>query len=298
MSGFFVFKPHLLSFEWNQVLFDKLNLINHDNSLCPTMNLKLQILPTGLLNDYLRKFDSELKKAFDELMEAELTTTNFSFYTSVASVFSSKIEGEPIELDSYIKHKREGLSFQPDYTKKIDDLYAAYEFAQGNPLKESTVKEAHRILSRHLVADAWQGRYRTQNMYVATEEGKIEYVAPIPSKVEGEMQKFFLDIKTLLETDLSFEEVFYFSALIHLVFVKIHPWNDGNGRSARLLEKWFLAEKLGEKAWFVQSEKTYYQNHDLYYHHIRALGLEYETLDYSKALPFLMLLPSAVNPKF
>jgi Fic family protein len=28
----------------------------------------------------------------------------------------------------------------------------------------------------------------------------------------------------------------------------------GNGRTARLLEKWFLAEKLGAKAWFVESE--------------------------------------------
>jgi len=31
----------------------------------------------------------------------------------------------------------------------------------------------------------------------------------------------------------------FFAALIHLVFVKIHPFDDGNGRAARLLEKWF-----------------------------------------------------------
>ena len=44
--------------------------------------------------------------------------------------------------------------------------------------------------------------------------------------------------------------------MIHLVFVKIHPWNDGNGRSARLMEKWFLAQKLDEKAWFIESESV------------------------------------------
>jgi Fic family protein len=82
--------------------------------------------------------------------------------------------------------------------------------------------------------------------------------------------------------------------MIHLVFVKIHPWNDGNGRSARLLEKWFLAEKLGPNAWFVQSEKHYYQQHATYYNNIRALGLEYPELDYSKALPFLLMLPQSV----
>jgi Fic family protein len=58
--------------------------------------------------------------------------------------------------------------------------------------------------------------------------------------------------------------------MIHLVFVKIHPWNDGNGRSARLLEKWFLAQMLGYKAWFVQSEKYYYTQHDTYYNNIKS----------------------------
>jgi Fic family protein len=76
-----------------------------------------------------------------------------------------------------------------------------------------------------------------------------------------------------------------------LVFVKIHPWNDGNGRSGRLLEKWFLAEKLGSKAWFIQSEKMYYQQHQTYYKNIRILGLEYNELNYEKALSFLLMLP-------
>lgn len=82
--------------------------------------------------------------------------------------------------------------------------------------------------------------------------------------------------------------------MIHLVFAKIHPWNDGNGRSARIIEKWFLAEKLGEKAWFIQSEKMYYQHHQFYYQNLRRLGLEYDTLDYNKALPFLQMLPKAL----
>jgi Fic family protein len=81
--------------------------------------------------------------------------------------------------------------------------------------------------------------------------------------------------------------------MIHLVFLKIHPFDDGNGRTARLLEKWFLAEKLGSQAWFVQSEKYYYQQHRTYYNHIRRLGLEYPTLDYGQAMPFLQLLPQS-----
>ena len=95
---------------------------------------------------------------------------------------------------------------------------------------------------------------------------------------------------------MSIEEVFYYASMIHLVFVKIHPWNDGNGRSARIIEKWFLAEKLGPWAWFVQSEKTYYQQHQTCYHNIRALGLELEGLDYTQDLPFLWMLSGSLIP--
>jgi Fic family protein len=256
--------------------------------------MELSIIKNELLKDYLDKAPKGLDIAFEALTDAEISTPNFSFYTSVASVFSSKIEGENIELDSYIKHKRDGLSFQPDYTKKIDDLYSAYIFAQSNFLNERGIKKGHKILSKHIVADAWQGKYRSQNMYVATDDGRIEYVAALPYLVPIEMEKFFNDLDTLINTTMTIEEVFFFAAMIHLVFVKIHPWNDGNGRSARLIEKWFLAEKLGEKAWFIQSEKMYYSHHKTYYNNIRQLGLEYDTLDYSKALPFLMLLPKSL----
>jgi Fic family protein len=256
--------------------------------------MSLQIISTAVLRSYLSEMPQGLNQAFEALQDAVLSTPDFSFYTSVASVFSSKIEGEPIDLDSYIKHKRDGLGFQPDYTRKIDDLYAAYQYAQTHPLNEENIMQAYKLLSRHLVATPWQGKYRQQLMYVATQEGNIEYVAAQPQSVPFEMEKLLADIELLLNREMPIEEAFYYASMLHLVFVKIHPWNDGNGRSARLIEKWFLAEKLGPRAWFLQSEKNYYQHHQAYYHHIRALGLKYEDLDYAKALPFLWILPGSL----
>ena len=161
-------------------------------------------------------------------------------------------------------------------------------------MTENNLQEAHKLLSKHIVATTWQGKYRNQKMYVATEDGKIEYVAALPQIVEREITLLFDDIATLLTEKLTIEEVFYYASMIHLVFVKIHPWNDGNGRSARLLEKWFLAKKLGPKAWFIQSEKMYYQEHHNYYQNIRALGLEYIKLKYENALAFLLMLPKVL----
>src|SRR5690554_3570832 len=258
------------------------------------MKEQLQIIPTDLLETYLKQVPKTLQTSFDALEDAEISTDTFSFYTSVSSVFSSKIEGEDIELDSYIKHKKFGIEFLTDYTKKIDDLYNAYTFAKSNELNQKNISEAHKLLSKHIVATNWQGKFRIHNMYVSTPDGHIEYVAASPYEVENEMTKFYSDIAILIKANLSIEEVFYFASLIHLVFVKIHPWNDGNGRTARLLEKWFLAQKLGHKAWFIQSEKMYYNQHNSYYKNIRLLGLEYPDLDYNQSLSFLLMLPTSL----
>jgi Fic family protein len=257
-------------------------------------DIQLEILQTMLLADYCHLANNAAPQKFENLKDSELSASTFSFYTSVSAVFSSKIEGEAIEMDSYIKHKILGTKFLPDYTQKIDDLYEAYEFAHKQPLEKKTVKQAHTLLTKHILQKTQRGKMRSGMMYVMTPDGKIEYVACEPANVKQEMKKLYNDIAKLFSVELSFNESLFFASMIHLFFVKIHPFDDGNGRTARLLEKWFLAQKLGSKAWFIQSEKHYYNQHQTYYTNIRLLGLEYNLLDYSKALPFLLMLPQAL----
>jgi len=255
----------------------------------------LEIIQVDLLDKYKASVGIlKLSEKFQLLTDAEISTETFSFYTSMASVFSSKIEGEDIELDSYIKHKKYGFEFKPDYTKKIDDLYSAYSFAKDNTLNKVNLSIAHKLITKNILITHQQGEIRTKNMYVITPDGKIEYVAATLYEVKAEMEKFYIDLKLLLAEELSVDEVFFFGAMIHLVFLKIHPFDDGNGRTARLLEKWFLAQKLGDKAWFINSEQNYYQNHQEYYNNLRLIGLEYEELEYKKALPFLLMLPNSI----
>jgi Fic family protein len=253
------------------------------------------ILFDTLLPEYQNLVSRSQLTIYEELKDSELSMDTFSFYTSVAAVFSSKIEGEDIQLDSYVKHKRFGVEFLPDYTKKIDDLYEAYTFAKGNPLNEQNINAAHQLLTRNILSIHRQGKIRTSNMYVTTDDGRIEYIAANPYIVATEMKKFYQDLDFLLRKDMDLQEVFYYASLLHLVFVKIHPFEDGNGRTARLVEKWFLASKLGQKAWLINSEKNYYAQHATYYQNIRQLGLEYELLDYSKAVSFLTMLPQALK---
>jgi len=63
------------------------------------------------------------------------------------------------------------------------------------------------------------------------------------------------------------------------VFLNIHPFVDGNGRATRLIEKWFLAKKLGDKVWYITSEKNYWTHRTNYYKNLQ-LGANYYVVKY------------------
>ena len=208
---------------------------------------------------------------------------------------SSKIEGEDIDFDSYFKHKFLKVKLKPGYTRKADDLFTAYDFIDNNRLSLENVQKAHAILSKNLLPKSQQGMIRNNPMFVINSDDKIEYVAASPETVKTELDKLFHDVNILQGTDLNPFEIFYYASLLHLVFVKIHPFQDGNGRTARLIEKWFLIEKIGQKATSVQLEKNYYKRLKDYYSNIRKIGLEYEDLAYSKCLDFLLMTIKGID---
>lgn len=249
----------------------------------------LKILDESLLNAFKQAVGFSPLARLTEKQKEELPVDYFEFYNSVSSVYSSKIEGEEIDYDSYFKHKFLNVPYQADYTKKADDLLKGYEFIQQNELSEKNVLEVHELISQHLLPASQRGRLRNNPMFVLNEDDRIEYVAVEPGRVEAEWLKLFSDVTSLLDAKLSTEEVFYYAAQLHLVFVKIHPFQDSNGRTARLLEKWFLISKLGETANAIELEKNYYKKRKAYYDNIRKIGLEYEQLDYSNSLDFLLM---------
>ena len=257
--------------------------------------MSFEILTSELLVEFTLKVNESSINKLNRIQKLEIPVNYFEFYKSVSSVYSSKIEGEDIDFDSFFKHKFMNVKFKRDYTKKADDLFAAYDFIDNNKLTLENVKKAHAILSSNLLSKSQQGFIRTNPMFVLNSKDQIEYVAATPESLNRELEKLFHDIEILQNKDLNSFEIFYYASLIHLVFVKIHPFQDGNGRTARLIEKWFLLEKLGEKANSIQLEKNYYLKLKKYYTNIRKLGLEYEELDYSKSLDFLLMTVQGIE---
>lgn len=108
------------------------------------------------------------------------------------------------------------------------------------------------------------GRYRSNEEHVvsgALGRERVHYVAPAPERVEAEMAKFI----SWFNADKPLSPIIR-SAIAHFWFVSIHPFEDGNGRLARILGDIFLSRGDGSKLRFynISSEinrdkKHYYQ---------------------------------------
>lgn len=242
--------------------------------------------------NYFAAFPSDADQKLEALTfkKGNITKDSFALYSSIASVFSSKIEGEDIQLDSYFKHRFQAVQYEPDYTKRPDDLYNAYEFASENELNYTNLVHVHKIITNNILPSDKRGAIRTQQMFISDNQGNIRYVAAEAGIVKDELLHLLNDIEILKKSELSNAAMFYSASFCHLLFAKIHPMYDGNGRIARLVEKWFLSHFIGKTAWNIESERFYYEHLKEYYTALNLIGVDYSSSDYSKSLPFLQML--------
>ena len=253
----------------------------------------MEIINTNYFPEYAKQVGDVLQVVAQDL-DFKNGQIDLGYSMQASAVYSANIEGNTIDLNSFMNYKlSQEIAHPTKEIEEIENLIAAYEFAQKSDLNEENLLEAHRLFSKTLLIKEKRGTYRTEKVGVFGATGLV-YLAIEPEFVVERMAAFFENIAYLLKEELSLEKTFYFASLIHLVFAHIHPFADGNGRAARLLEKWFLAQKLGENYWKIPSEKYYKEHQSKYYENIN-LGVNYYEVDYDRCLPFLLMLPSALK---
>ncbi len=107
------------------------------------------------------------------------------------------------------------------------------------------------------------GRYRTHEEHIVSGmfgRERVHYIAPSPDRVEGEMAHFleWFNAPMTLSSVVS-------SAIAHLWFVSIHPFEDGNGRMARILSDMILARGDGSEYRFYNVSAQINRNKNRYY---------------------------------
>ena len=254
----------------------------------------MELIQTNLLMPYEKQVKASVRKCFDQLAAKDFTVTDFKHYMTAGAVASSQIEGSTLDLNSFLQSKANKQNTKE--VTEIEDLVKAYQYAKRYDLNQKGLLKCHELLAASFtnITQSQKGKYRKTKVGISSWQGLI-YMAIEPEKVPAAMDALFADIEALMSQNLSLKEVLYYAAYIHFLFAKIHPFADGNGRAARLLEKWFLVAHLGDAVWSIPTEKYYYDHRQDYYTGLNV-GLDYyhtlEQLD--NILPFLTLLPKAV----
>jgi Fic family protein len=111
------------------------------------------------------------------------------------------------------------------------DLVAEY-VGSGEPLTEALIREIHKRLVKDVRGgSATPGQYRLgQNLIVNSVTGETVYTPPPPHEV----QPLMTDLVEWLNSDTGINTVLV-SGIAQFQLVHIHPFIDGNGRTARLL---------------------------------------------------------------
>ncbi len=259
------------------------------------MTFPFKILRQDLFDNYKKHLTVDVDATLASINKKPQTVEDFKFYLANSAVHSSNIEGNTVSFDTYLKASEFNLHLKTKEIKEIEDLIVAYQFARENELSLHNILKAHEILTQSLLIKKERGKIRNVKVGVRS-GGQLIYLVVEPELIKSELEKLFGDISVLLKSKLTTTEILYYAAYIHLVFVNIHPFIDGNGRATRLLEKWFLAKKLGDNAWFITSEKNYWDNRPTYYKNLK-IGVNYYEVQYELSIPFLLMLPNSLLEK-
>lgn len=155
------------------------------------------------------------------------------FYDIEITYSSNAIEGNtlsPVETTLVIE---QGITIggKPlkDHLEAIDH-YGAIRYVRDlarekTPLTESDIRNIHRLVMQRSCPDI-AGCYADLARYVRTETGRHEFPSPaeIPALM-GDLARWLGPAEDTPETAFT----------AHRRLVEIHPFNDGNGRAARLL---------------------------------------------------------------
>lgn len=167
----------------------------------------MRITDKKYYDEYLQQLGVNIEEQF-HLLTSNDEQIDLGYRIQASAVFSSNIEGNPIDLNSFMNAKMSNREFKPrQEIQEIEDLIRGYEFAQENQLNEKTFLEAHRIISQTILIKDKRGLYRNDRMGVFDSTGLV-YLAIEPQFVHQKMRELFDDIKTLLDQALSINDCF------------------------------------------------------------------------------------------
>ena len=152
------------------------------------------------------------------------------------------------------------------YAELMDLVFSSW---QDIPFTENHIKQLHQILLRHSEKDTWhRGNYKTNSNSVAAfaEDGaQIGIVFHTASPFDTPRLMMELVNWVQQEREAGRLHPLLIIALCVVVFLEIHPFQDGNGRLSRVLTTLLLLQAGYAYVPYSSLESVVEQNKDAYY---------------------------------
>lgn len=232
----------------------------------------MSYVPQYTINEKIKSNLQDIEKLKNNIRSSRIlpeAEASIRLRASVESIHSStSIEGNPLDANEVravitsdkILSKEEYAEIEVQNYKNALDYIDKRRHGSSEITLED-ILELHRIITDRLLDRTRNGRIRRNPVYIENQDHEILYTAIDAGKVEGTLNEF---LNWISASQFSIHPAII-AAIIHFRIAAIHPFSDGNGRTARALTSLFLALNqydcngaLVLDSYYASDRKTYY----------------------------------------
>ncbi len=215
--------------------FEKAVQYHYDRFPPSSLDYSQIVNPLIKATDALARYDQMLKNMHNsEILLAPLRNQE--------AVISSRMEGTISTMDEILKFEADSENDTEDAKNVRSEIFetilyqrallnAQKAMADGYPLSQHLVKTIHQqLLSFGRGAQKSPGKYKVEQNFLADKiKQQVLFVPVSPEKLNDGLEKLFDYVQN------SSDPILVKTALLHLEFEALHPFQDGNGRIGRML---------------------------------------------------------------
>lgn len=179
------------------------------------INRKKQLL------DSKRPLPAYSVKSLREKLLLEWTYNSNAIEGNTLTIKETKVVLEGITVGGKTMREHLEVINHRDAIVYVEDIVKTNE-----PLSEWQIKNLHRLILKG-IDDHYAGHYRDQQVYIAG----ARHTPPEPLLIKEKMEELLYWYEGAAQQLHPVER----GAMLHILFVGIHPFIDGNGRTSRLL---------------------------------------------------------------
>lgn len=159
------------------------------------------------------------------------------------AVASSQVEGASTTTEVAREMLKSGRVPRNESEQMIFNNLRAIEYISEfvePPIDFKIIIELHRIMTADTDAEKYSGDFRKGEVFVTDHvDGEIAHIPPDWKEVEPLMD----ELCKFINNEDKFIHPIIKASIIHFMIGYVHPFKDGNGRTARALFYWFLLRK-------------------------------------------------------